>query len=879
MIYYSTRIGEIPTIAQIGGKGHSLAQMFDKNSAVPLFLILKTDFFETWIEALKCSGEWNEFTQLKDSDLNNPTLAVKRLCKTLEYSESQQKILEDVIKFFKKDGISMFAVRSSSPEEDLEGASFAGLYETKLGVVEETLKDAIKICFVSIFDERVVSYKIINGFDPTQPKIAVIIQKQIISEISGVAFSLNPITNDYDEVVIDANFGLGETVVDGTITPDHFVVNKVDNTIIEKQKGNKNSAVWIQPEGGTISKAPSNQEEFCLNDKQVIEISTLTSLVEKEYKKPMDIEWAYENGVLYLLQARPITSYIKLPPIMITKPGEQKKLYIDGLLTEQGLVESLSPLGTPLFGLMAGYEALKLASDYQDAVAVVAAGRIYSNVGNFAKIMGKKMVLKTFILVDSLGVQILEKMDLKRYIPRKRQKGLIKSVIKMVMSQTGIKALIRVNKASNNPEKYLKFFLDENIKLQNNLKKIYENYSIEDDFIDFINNIFPNLINKWMKNVSLPPLIARMLASSKIKKIFKSESESIQDQLIYLEQAFSDNVTIEMGMLLFELSQFSEIQDINSEEKFIKMLNEEQFSPKFMEKWNLFIDKYGFRGPGELDIAKKRYYENPQEIFGLFKNMRTYDDPLLTPQGVFDEGVKRREETAQKLIAFLENKSKSKVKSFKKRYKVVETFAAYRETPKYYIILGINYIRQAILKVANKWVEINRLDAVDQAFYLNLNEYVQAIKDESLDLRSLVSANITYRNQFRNNVNIPTLIDSRGRIPRLKREQLKDNEFMGTPISPGTVKGPVKILKRPDEKPIHPGDILVTRATDPGWTMLFLNAAGILIETGGMLQHGASVARELCKPCIVGLDDIASILKDGQIVELDGSTGLVKIIE
>ncbi|MCP4763248.1 MAG: hypothetical protein GY870_15855, partial [archaeon] len=539
----------------------------------------------------------------------------------------------------------------------------------------------------------------------------------------------------------------------------------------------------------------------------------------------------------------------------------------------------LSPLGTPLFGIMAGFDALELVSDYQNALAVVAAGRYYNNVGNMAKIMGKKMTINTYSLVDSLGVQILEKIDLKRYIPRKRQKGLLKSIMKIALSQTGIKALFRMNKASKNPEKYLKFFLNENIKLQNNLNELYEKYRIEDDFVDFINNIFPNQINKWMKNVSLPPLMAKMLASSKIKKIFKNEAQTVQDQLIYLEQAFSDNVTIEMGMLLFELSQFSEIKDINSEEKFIKMLNGEQFSPKFMKKWNLFIDKYGFRGPGEIDIATKRYYENPQEIFGLFKSMRAYDDPLLTPQGNFDEGVKRREETVQKLISILEKRSESKAKSFKKSYKVVETFAAYREMPKYYIILGINYIRQAILKVANKWVEMNRLDEVDQVFYLNLNEYAQALKDENLELRSLVSTNIAYRNQFKYNVNIPTLIDSRGRIPSLKREQLKDNEFMGAPISPGTVKGPIKILKRPDEKQINPGDILVTRATDPGWTMLFLNAAGILIETGGALQHGASIARELCKPCIVGLGNIASFLKDGQIVEMNGSTGTVKIVE
>jgi len=656
-------------------------------------------------------------------------------------------------------------------------------------------------------------------------------------------------------------------------------VNKITNTIIEKTKGKKDVSIWIQPKGGTFSKPSSNHEDFCLNDDQIIEISTLTTRVEKEYNKPMDIEWAYEKNVLYLLQARPITGYIKLPEIMLTKPGEQKKLYQDALLTEQGLVESLSPLGVGIYGFLAGYE--EYGSSYQDSIATMVAGRVFMNVGNFAKIMGKKNVIKTLGLVDALGVKIIDQMDLKEYKPRKMPKGLLKDIIKVSMSATSIKGVFRSTKASGKPDEYLKFFLEETAKLEKDLKNIYENHPIDSDldFKDLCKNIFINTVNKWMRDISLPTLIATMLASSKIKKMFKKESQTVQDQLIYIEQAFPHNVTIEMGMLLFELSQFSEIQKIGNEDTFSEMLNNGRFSTEFMDKWRFFIKKYGFRGPREIDVATPRYYEKPQEIFSLLKNMSTYGTELLTPQGNFEQGAKRREETVKNLIDILGKRSKSKVKSFKKNYRVVETFAAYREINKYYLIVGIDYIRRVALTLAKKWVEIDRMDAVEHIFYLHIEEISQAMNDQNLDIRSLISTNIAYRNQFKNDAIPPVLIDSRGRIPTLKREHTKDNEFLGTPASPGIVKGPVKILTRPDEKPVNPGDILVTRATDPGWTTLFLNAAGILIETGGTLQHGASVARESCKPCIVGLDNIASILKDGQIVEIDGMTGLVKIVE
>jgi len=150
--------------------------------------------------------------------------------------------------------------------------------------------------------------------------------------------------------------------------------------------------------------------------------------------------------------------------------------------------------------------------------------------------------------------------------------------------------------------------------------------------------------------------------------------------------------------------------------------------------------------------------------------------------------------------------------------------------------------------------------------------------DSSLDIRLLANTNRDYYAQFNPNNDPPIIIDSRGFIPKLPPQPRKENELVGTPVSSGTVMGPVKVLKHPDEKPILPGDILVTKATDPGWTTLFINAGGVLLETGGALQHGASIAREMGKPCIVGIEDVTKILKNDQTVELDGSTGIIRIL-
>jgi phosphohistidine swiveling domain-containing protein len=337
-------------------------------------------------------------------------------------------------------------------------------------------------------------------------------------------------------------------------------------------------------------------------------------------------------------------------------------------------------------------------------------------------------------------------------------------------------------------------------------------------------------------------------------------------------------VTIELGLALYELSQFSDVHQLASAEEFVLRLESNELSPEFLEKWQAFMDAYGFRGPKELDVATRRYYEKPGEVFAFLKSIGSQEDPDLTPRGIFEQGARQREESVQFLEAYLADKSPGKVKAFRKNYKLLENFAAYRESPKYYMIMAIDTIRRRILAQAKQWVAAGRLDSVDQVFDLHLDEFERAGLDSSLDIRFLAETNREYYAQFNPDNDPPIIIDSRGFIPKLPPQPRKDNQLVGTPVSFGTVTGPVKVLRTPGEKPILPGDILVTKATDPGWTTLFINAGGVLLETGGLLQHGASVAREMGKPCIVGIEDVTNIIKDGQTVELDGATGIVRIL-
>jgi len=165
-----------------------------------------------------------------------------------------------------------------------------------------------------------------------------------------------------------------------------------------------------------------------------------------------------------------------------------------------------------------------------------------------------------------------------------------------------------------------------------------------------------------------------------------------------------------------------------------------------------------------------------------------------------------------------------------------------------------------------------------QVFNITIEDLDVALRDPSIDLRSLMKKRMAYIEKIKNIRDLPHIIDSRGRIPRPPRRETKEGELAGDAISAGVVRGIVKVLHTPDEKPVNPGDILVARATDPGWTPLFINAVAIVLEVGGMLQHGALVAREYGKPCVAGIENVTTLLKDGQVVEVDGGNGVLRII-
>jgi pyruvate,water dikinase len=861
----------------VGGKAISLIRMTQQGFPVPPGFVLTVSFFEPWLETICRTPEWADVLNSSPGEWAQRCEAVKALCLDLELDTPRVEMLARGLEQLNAGGgLPLLAVRSSSPEEDLEGLSFAGGYETTLGVTAEGLKGAIRRSFASCFGERVLAYKREHGLPIDRPRIAVIVQQQVAAETAGVAFSLNPLNNCYDEAVINANSGLGESVVSGQVSPDSFVVDKVSRSILERKVGSKETSTWLQAgEGIEVSSSP-DQAALCLSDAQVLGLAELLVAVEDVYGKPVDIEWAFAGGRPHLLQARPITAYVPLPEEMQTRPGEPRVLYIDYTLAKQGIDFPLSTMGADCWERV---QKSTLGADglfgLEEGVMFTLGGRFYANLSRYLKLQSRESTASQIKIQDTLSADIIRHLD-DGYAAEKLPWSLVAALVRTALARVG--TLWPALRALSRPEQRHQALVEAT-------KRFEEDLAAEAAKEQSIGALAQNVIGRfavYMNRGSLPVTVAAELARARIERMFTAEEPEIQAQIIYLQRGLPHNVTVEMGLAMYRLASLEEIQDCASAAEFTQRLGQRDFSARFLDTWDRFMESYGHRSAIDLDIVAPRFHEVPGEVYRQLRTMTASTEPgrgedAHNPLDIYERGIAERQQAFEALLEIARRQGERQAKRFEKYYTVLVTFEGYREMHKHYIVRVVDILRQKILSIAGSLVEAGRLDRVEQVFDLTIGELDRGLADPSLDLRALVEKNTWFLKKIRHVRDFPRILDSRGKILRPPRKEAKAGELVGEPISPGTVQGAVKVLNMPDEKPVLPGEILVTRATDPGWTPLFLNAAAIVLEVGGVLQHGALVAREYGKPCVAGIENAAGILKDGQVVEVDGTHGIVRL--
>lgn len=866
------------TAAEIGGKAASLVRLATAGFRVPEGVVLPAAWFCDWWGELRDTTAWADFARNESGPWAEHCARLQAAARELRCSPDMRAALDEVARLVTSWGPgATCAVRSSSPEEDLVGASFAGGYVTVLGVKPECLEAAVRDCFVSTLDERVVVYKQQQGFDVHRPSIAVLVQRQIDSEVAGVGFSINPVTNDFDEAVIDANFGLGESVVSGEVTPDHFVIDKPGRKILERRLGSKGVSRWLRPDGGVEVREQDRSDETSLSDAQVLELTLVLERIEALDGHPVDIEWAYAKSELHLLQSRPVTTYVPLPPEMLTEPGAHRRLYHDGGLTENFTTNTpLSRLTLDTFDLFVRGICKKFGVPYTEDKAVdgdfilLSGSRYYVDFSKALWLVSPKRLMGTMELMDPLMARTVENVDRKRYRPRRRPSqfspGRLLRALGGVLWK-GRRTLWRTLLAFLFIARFKRVFHKEVDEYEQAVADTPDDASVSE-----IRALSDRMVTVMMDAgmAAIYPWFAAISLLESMRKRADTETSALLDSM---NRGYEGELVVEMGIDMFAMTHLLEASDFSDIEALAERIQQRAVPETFLQAWDAFLERYGCRGPLEMELSSPRYGDSP---FLLLRQMSF----MAKASSDHDPGVAHARaivERKQALVSLLDRSGWFRRFQLKLAARWIEAYAGERDTPKHHMVMLSNAMRRCALSLGAGLAAAGRLDSAEDVFHLRWAELEALEGDPALDLRSLAAEHRRFFKQVESQVReFPHLIDSRGRI--LRPAPVSDEAaLVGLGISPGIARGPIKVLSNPYDKEVEPGDILVAYTTDPGWTPLFVNAAAIILQVGGVMQHGGVVAREYGKPCVAGIEGVLSRFEDGQIVEVDGSSGRIRL--
>ena len=867
-------------VDDVGGKAANLGELSGSGLRVPPGFVLTTAGYHLFVEANTLQDQILSLAATPPNGGRPVDDAVSiQIGRLFEAGEIPVDVAVAICAAYNRlpgEGPTRVAVRSSATAEDLPEASFAGQQETYLNVRgTEELLEAVKKCWASLWTTRAIAYRRRLNIDPGAVSLAVVVQQQIDSEVSGVGFSLNPLTNDYDEAVIDANWGLGESVVAGRVSPDHFVVDKIGRRVLEKKLGAKQVAIWASPDGGTIERQDHQSSECTLSDAQLDDLTDVMCRIETHYETPMDIEWAYAGGELYVLQARPITAYVPLPPEMVTKPGERRRLYADAALSK-GLTtnEPISPLGLSwIEHVYAPLMATLLGMDFSPAKGLVfaAGSRLYMNVSNFMRLgMSTRAMAKNAAQTDALLGQILANIDPQQHRAATRPGWLRLRLLLLAPKLVWMLRRPVWNTLWNllTPESARRAYQRE---IDAFAAEMTEGLDYDLPLKQFA-RLYTHRVWREMGDVTMPALLVGLISPAFLIPRGSKEARALVPRL---RQGFTGNLVVEQGIALFRLSKLLERTDFDNIDRLAERLERREMPPEFLRDWDAFLHRFGCRGPHEMDVASPRYADDMTLALQQMSYMSSGESGF-DPEAAHQRNVEERRRAYEELITRSGWLRRALVRRV---HRLIESFGGTRDTPKYHAVMLTHAVHKRALVEGTRLVSEGRLDSAMDVFCLTLDDLETAAHDPALDLRELCKERTRFAKRLAAHVTrFPQVIDSRGRIFRPPPRDEAAGEFVGIAVSPGTATGPVRLLHNPRDTPVHQGDVIVAYTTDPGWTPLFVNASAVVLEVGGVLQHGAVIAREYGKPCVVGIDRVTTKLRDGQIVEVDGTTGVVRLL-
>ncbi|MER7209206.1 rifamycin-inactivating phosphotransferase [Streptosporangium sp. NPDC000239] len=860
----------------VGGKGANLGELSAiRGVRVPRGFCVTTDAYEQVVERdASVSALIGGLTGLRADDRAGIAAACARLRAAVEGLTVPDEIRRDIERNLGDMGGAdvACAVRSSATAEDLPSSSFAGQQDTYLNVRgAEAVIDSVRRCWASLFTDRAVAYRIQNGFDHRAVRLSVVVQQMVFPEASGILFTADPVSANRTVVSIDAGFGLGEAFVSGLVNADNYRVRA--GRIIDRKIAAQTKELRALPSGGTeeLPVEPARQNAQKLGDEQILLLERLGREIEAHFGRPQDIEWALYDGAFHILQSRPITTLYPVPP---AHDGKNHVYVSYG--HRQMMTDAFAPLGLSFFSL--------LHDKLGRTAGAVAGNRFYKDVSaELTSVWARPATLKSLDQVDVLMANAL------RAVLRRKEfaAGLARGKTSMLdFGEGGVLPIVRhyLRLAREDDPGVVPDLIARTEATVERLRSEIAGKSGDELFACIIDD------HDVLAELTFDPrsVAAAFLGIQSVNWVNKHMEAWLGEKNAAdaIAQSADHNVVAAMGLDLLDVADA--VREHPDVLRYLETARCDTFYEGLAacaggaavgDAVRGYLDTYGMHCAGDIDLTRTRWSEDPTLLVPLvLSDIRNF--PPGERRRKAEQGRAEAERAMNDLLARLRELpgGAGKARRAARKMSLIRHFIGYREYSKHALLLRYEIYKRALMKEAAGLVARGVVKEPEDVYFLSIEEFRKVVNTGELDYSVITRRREEHETYQR--LTPPRVITSEGEVISGAYEPgaLPEGALAGIAVSSGVVEGRARVIRSMAEADLEDGDILVTVFTDPSWSPLFVSVKGVVMEVGGVMTHGAVVAREYGLPAVVGVEDATRRIKDGQRIRVNGAEGYVEIL-
>lgn len=850
----------------VGGKGVGLARLLAGGFPVPPGLCVTTEAYRACLESqgFLLTARWHNILHASAEDRARLLSDCQAVVQTIECSDLIAQV-QQAISRLGQPAKTLWAIRSSATNEDAIHTSFAGLYCTHLGVPLSRIESAIKDLWASVWDERVAQYHLQSGLTATPPAMAVVIQPMLDARAAGVAYSVHPVTGRANKVMVNAVPGLAASLVDGTVTPDHYVLRVGPDaktvTVVEQTIAKKDKAIRLSEDGlreEVIS--PDHAERSSLTDEQLRELVRMTKQVEKAFQTPVDIEWVIDGQGLWLVQARPITR-LPSPSPLTNADCEWSRANF-----KETLPELPSPLGLSfLERFMEAYIITpyrRLGCTIPEGVTSVRIlhGRPYINVTLLSTLVSQ-LRGDASLITEQMGGETLTS------VPEVTPIGWV------AFLRAGFVMMGEMRKAVKYGPRW---FIEMKQTAEGHRADRLQSLSMEDIAVRL------TVLERWLDSHELTFAIAGGVSQCLQALGMLLPRWLGEEWRALLNAALRGQGSVISAQQIMQLTDLAEIarceptvfRILAAETSDLTGFRQTLTGTNFLRAFDRYLEDYGHRGVGESDVMSPRFADQPEVLLSVLRAQ------LLVPGDAIQTDIDARQASVrEQALAEIRRRFGWHLHRwviFTWWYRRLCRFFALREANRHHLMYYSTAVRNLLLRLGELLVERGLFVSRDDIFFLTLDERADLTAGRQGEWQRVVRARRADRERHAK-VTVPDTIREWDEMYSGHPEHginLPEGVLRGIPISPGSVVGPARLVRSmADWSRVTTGDIIVAPVIDPGMAPLFGIAAALVAEMGGTLSHGAIIAREYGLPAIVNVPGATMRIREGDSLMVDATKG------